>query len=259
MGAITATDLTEAKAGLDTTGYHVFENLLSDDEVARFQGAIDALAGERRPGTTTLMGALALDALFVELVQHPVAVELMDHLLGPEFLLSGNTVMIIGPGSKAQPLHNDQAYVPPPWAHPVTANIVWMIDDFTAENGGTLAVPGSHRIDIPNPRGIRTREEWWEEPELSAPLADAITVTGPAGSALVFEGRLWHAGGGNATTDQWRRGVHTYYCRPHLRQQVNWSLSLARDQLEAAPQPLRRLLGLDPYCGVIGLPASARP
>ncbi len=46
-------------------------------------------------------------------------------------------------------LHADQGYVLPPWNGPLVANLAWMLDDFTADNGATLVVPGSH---LPNGR-----------------------------------------------------------------------------------------------------------
>jgi ectoine hydroxylase-related dioxygenase (phytanoyl-CoA dioxygenase family) len=60
-----------------------------------------------------------------------------------------------------------------------------MIDAFTAENGGTRVVPGTHRFRHPPPIS------------LAQPLAhhpDERLVTGAAGSVLILNGHLWHSG-----------------------------------------------------------------
>lgn len=63
--------------------------------------------------------------------------------------------------------------------------LLWMIDDFTVENGATRVVPRSHVWTRPLPKA------------LAQPLAhhpEEIVVTGAAGSVLVFNGHLLHSG-----------------------------------------------------------------
>ena len=58
-----------------------------------------------------------------------------------------------------------------------------------------------------------------------------VAGVGPAGTALVFDGRIWHGTGANTTADQYRSGVLTYFCRPWLRPQENYTLSTHPDVL----------------------------
>jgi ectoine hydroxylase-related dioxygenase (phytanoyl-CoA dioxygenase family) len=51
-----------------------------------------------------------------------------------------------------------------------------------------------------------------------------------------MDGRIWHQAGPNSTGDQRRVGVQTYFCRPHMRQQTVFHLSLPQDVLERAKQ-----------------------
>src|SRR5205814_506285 len=108
------------------------------------------------------------------------------------------------------------------------ANIVWMLDDFTVENGATRIVPGSHR-----------KGRW---PMLGEDV-DAIPITGRAGSALCFEARTWQQTGPNVTTDQYRHALLTYFCRPWIRQQENLTVSLRPDVVAGASQRFRELVG----------------
>ena len=61
----------------------------------------------------------------------------------------------------------------------------------------------------------------------------------PCGSARKY--------GANVTADQRRVGILAYYCRPFLRSQENWFVSLSKAVLETAPARLRQLLGWDHY------------
>jgi ectoine hydroxylase-related dioxygenase (phytanoyl-CoA dioxygenase family) len=62
---------------------------------------------------------------------------------------------------------------------------LWMLDDFTPENGSTRVIPGSHRIARPLAR------------DFAQPLArhpNERIICGYAGSVLMFNGYLWHSG-----------------------------------------------------------------
>ena len=55
----------------------------------------------------------------------------------------------IGPGARAQMLHREEGlfpFFPVPRPNLILASM-WAINDFTADNGATLRVPGSHRWD----------------------------------------------------------------------------------------------------------------
>jgi ectoine hydroxylase-related dioxygenase (phytanoyl-CoA dioxygenase family) len=67
--------------------------------------------------------------------------------------------------------------------HVVTA--LWLLDDFTPDNGATQVVPGSHRLAKGSPRPM-------QQPESRHP--DQKLVLAEAGSVLVFNGHLWHGG-----------------------------------------------------------------
>ena len=259
MRARLTKDTAEARADLDTLGYCLIKGALSAAEVADYKARAGALAG-KSGGVMNLIGR---DEHFLELVQHPAALTFADYQLGPDFLLSGSNAIIQRPGAPAQRLHNDQAYVPPPWTYPLTMNIVWMLDDFTAANGGTRLIPGSHLRNVAVDRGIRSFEDWLTDPTYVTAAGEetcdlpnpVIAVEAPAGTALIMDGRIWHQAGPNSTESERRHGVQTYFCRPHMRQQTAFHLSLPQDVLDRAQQSplLRRLLGFETYYGVIGV------
>jgi ectoine hydroxylase-related dioxygenase (phytanoyl-CoA dioxygenase family) len=244
-------DPAAARADLDRLGYCLLDGALTGGQVRHYKESLVTAAGK----TSGVMNLLGRAPAFLDLVQHPAALEFADYQLGPDFLLSGSNAIIQRPGAPAQRLHNDQAYVPPPWHFPLTMNIVWMLDDFTAANGGTRVVPKSHLVNVAANRGIRSYEQWLQDPQFTQPLGAAIAVEAPAGTALIMDGRIWHQAGPNSTSDESRHGVQTYYCRPHMRQQTVFHLSLPPAVLKHARETplLRRLLGFDTYYGVIGI------
>ena len=87
-----------------------------------------------------------------DLALHPAIAALNDAVLGPycaRYQLSSAAAITIGPGETMQELHRDDLVYP--LAHPnerqSVITVIWALTDFTAGNGATLVVPGSHRWD----------------------------------------------------------------------------------------------------------------
>jgi hypothetical protein len=260
-------DLSHAKADIDRHGFALLDAALSNDEVRVARDRlVEVAASEREGGAALLFDAGRSQSVnvlvnkgqpFIGMVEHPAGLALMKHILGEHLLLSNAAALIKGPGGPAQIVHSDQTYIPEPWPHPCTANIIWMLDDFYDANGATQVVPGSHLEEVNPPGGDYTKNadpyspptsDYTQDPDLDTrPRPETMPVEAPAGTALVFDGRLWHCGGANTTADQRRHGVSTYFCKPYIRQQENFFRSIDADVLAQASPALRRLLGYDPY------------
>lgn len=143
-------------------------------------------------------------------------------------LLSSFTANIAAPGGVAMDLHSDQMYAPLGTGHPLVVNVMWMLSDFTAANGATRVVPGSHRFEDPV-AWLRRR-------------GPSIAAEGAAGTALIFDGRVLHGTGANVS-DAPRYGLLSYYCQPFVRQQENFMLSLDPAVRASASPELLALLG----------------
>ena len=234
------TDLDRARADLDRLGFCRIAGALPAGEVARVRRRlVEQAAAELDRGVGYLDSGGANQRVwnlpnkgreFLDLAVHPLALEVMRHLLGERFLLSSLTANIAGPGGTPMVLHQDEGFIPfPQPAYPLVANIAWLLDDVTDANGGTRFVPGSHL---------------WDEPLAAEtdPPTPTVAAEGPAGTAVVFDGRIWHGTGANRT-DAKRHVLLAYYCRPFVRQQENPVLSMSPD-VEANLSPaVRRLLG----------------
>lgn len=239
-------DLEDAKHELDELGYCIVPGVLGKAEVSALKQRLgDQALGESARGVATRDGGAGVPnqrvwmllnkgRVFRDLMLLPIVDELMGHLLGPDYLLSSLTANIAHPGGEAMGLHTDQGYVGFPTPVPVVANIAWMLDDFTDANGGTRVVPASHS------RPFDADE---------AATVQSIAASGPAGSILCFDGRLWHGTGANRTTAP-RHALLSYHCRPFVRQQENFTYGLDPAIRESERPALLERLGFGTWAGL---------
>lgn len=232
-------------AQVEADGYVVIEDLVGADQIAEIRAA---LAPHFTPhtgrnnfegfGTRRLYAVLEKTFACNGLVEHPVILALLDRILEPNYLLSQLQAIDILPGEAAQPLHHDDAFYPVPRPRaPLGAATIFAIDDFTAENGATVVIPGSHR---------------WDD-RVPGPDDRARPAVMKAGSVLFFVGTLWHGGGANRSAGG-RLCVTAQYCAPWCRQQENFALSVSRARVKQCSEHIRRLLGYSihpPFMGFV--------
>ena len=235
----------EAISHLDEDGYVVLEGALPPDQANELRDRSAELIAEERTSGHAEEGRgreIYLDGksqrvwnlvnkgrIYEEMIQHPQVLELQEHLLGDNCILSSFTVNLIGPGSPAGRLHFD-APLPDKPSAPFTANTIYVLDDFTPENGATWVVPGSYR------RGYG--------PEPEKEYGDAIQLGAHKGDIVVFHGATWHRSGANRTERE-RMILLGFFCRSFIRPQHD-QFRLARSEVvERAKPTLKRLLGFD--------------
>jgi ectoine hydroxylase-related dioxygenase (phytanoyl-CoA dioxygenase family) len=244
---IDATQLAGYMKQLDEKGYFIIENFLSKEKCNEIKDAVYPQF-EYESGRNNFEGfkTQRLYATFEktlvcnDLVDDPLALNVLDQLFHPNYLLSQLQVINILPGEVQQPLHYDDAFydVPRP-RKPLGAATIFAIDDFTEENGATVIIPESHT--------------WGDERPLAYNDPRQVPVVMPAGSMLFFTGTLWHGGGANKT-DKSRLCVTAQYCDSWLRQQENYSLSISRETVKQCSEHIQRLLGYSihaPFAGFV--------
>lgn len=148
----------------------------------------------------------------------------------PDIRVGVAQVIQIGPGEAEQPLHRDDfAFF---WEHTPTSGearlqVMVAITDFTADNGATRVIPGSHK---------------WDDERMPT-LEETIQAEMKAGSALLFIGSTYHGGGANRTSDQWRTGLTMTYDLAQVRQEENMYLALPTEVVKTFTEELQALLG----------------
>jgi len=223
---------------LEQQGCVVIENILDDTRhrlleaeicpllaaAALCQGNFYGFATKRQSGLIAKSAACRLMSV------EPAILAIMDEFLLKScraYQLNLTQAIQIGPGEPQQLIHADDLMFS--FEHPgreAMINCMWAVDDFTAENGATLLVPGSHkwpRDRVPQPHEIMQGQM-------------------PKGSVLIYFGSLLHAGGANCT-DRPRTGVVISYSLGWLRQAENQYLAVPPKIARTLPEELQRLLG----------------
>jgi ectoine hydroxylase-related dioxygenase (phytanoyl-CoA dioxygenase family) len=238
---------------IERDGYTIVEDAIEPDLIAASRDAIRRLESELdvRPRDTAAEGhstkriynLLAKDPVFRAMPVHPRVLPVVEQILDRGCLLSGMTAIDIGPGEDAQPMHGDDLVMSAHLARPhppMMITSMWALTDFTAANGGTLFIPGSHL--------------WSATPFSGSPPTDfeVQPLEMPAGSVMIFHGSLWHGGGPNTTADEWRLGVNVQYCPGFVRQQQNPYLGIPPETAATFDDRLLTLLGYRLYKGIMG-------
>jgi ectoine hydroxylase-related dioxygenase (phytanoyl-CoA dioxygenase family) len=140
---------------LDQAGYLVLDGFMSADLLEGLRRRIDELFAEegqqagsefkQEPNARRLANLVNKGEIFERAIAQPELLACVQHVLGPRFKLSSLNARAADPMSDcSQPLHADSGAVADEQGSWV-CNSVWMLDDFTAENGAIRMVPGSHR------------------------------------------------------------------------------------------------------------------
>lgn len=193
-------------------GYCIIERAVDPALIARINadltprfGATPMCQGNFYGPSTKRFGALLTRAPeTAKLVMHERAFAIVEAALLPwcdRIALNLTQAIEIHPSALAQAPHRDQDM----WGGPkgtleYLVNVMWPLDPFTRENGGTRLWPSSH-VD---PDVVDMDE------------ADAIVPRLMPGDALIFLGSTLHGGGGNLTAIP-RRGIVVSYCLGWLK------------------------------------------
>lgn len=218
----------EEKAFLDENGYLPLADLLSPQQVQSMRNRMEAIIAEEgdalgsefttEPGTVRFANLVNKGAEFEICYTHPRVLAAIAHVLQNDLKLSSLNGRFAEPGEGLQALHADWRGAVAPGDYQV-CNSIWLLDDFTPENGSTRVVPGSQRSG-------QTPQEALEDPR--APHPDQVQLIAPAGTVVIFNSHTWHGGTLNRT-DDYRRAIHSYFCRRHHPQQTDQRQHLTPD------------------------------
>jgi ectoine hydroxylase-related dioxygenase (phytanoyl-CoA dioxygenase family) len=232
---------------LTNDGYVILERVLGDAELAALKAALAPFEADRPMGRNDFEGERSQrvyslagkGAPFLALAEHPRVLRLLDALLEKNFLLSNLQSIRLHPGETPQAWHTDDAFYPSPRPRgPQGLSSIWAIEDFTADNGATEVIPGSHRWGMEHPDDIEH---------------DVVKAVMPAGSVIVFQAGTWHRGGGNASKGT-RLAISPQYCQPWLRQQESQLLIVPPERARACSPRMRAMLGYSihpPFLGQV--------
>jgi Phytanoyl-CoA dioxygenase (PhyH) len=230
---------------LDRDGYCILPGLMSTALVEQLRARVEELfasEGDRagielrqESGARWLTNLVDKGQIFAQPIVMDLILESVAHVLGADFKLSCLSLRDPAPNEGgSQPLHVDMGLLPDA-SGPLMCNTVWMLDDFTPENGAMRVVPGSHKWG-------RRPEEAIDDP--NAIHSDEVLLTGKAGDVVVVNASVWHGGRPNRTSGM-RRAMHGFYVRHDVPQHLCPKRRLSEDTQARLGPEVRQILALD--------------
>ena len=256
-------DLDEAKHHLDEFGVCIVKNAFSHKEVEVMDERLkEQFAGEEKNELGSKVrgdegyGVKSSDEekvsrlvwnlinkgdCFIPLINHPKIYPLIEHIIGEKIILCSMGAHMNGSDNEKMPLHQDQwPLVPHPLDFSVMANTMVLVSDNSPENGGTRLIPGSHKwpkIDYKTANSSKYQEM-------------AKSITAPKGSAIVWEGRVWHGNGLNRSGTV-RSNISIAYLQSWIRPQENSQYSIKEEIIPKLSDKQKEILGFTPF-GTLG-------
>lgn len=236
--------LAQTVEALTYVGYEVVTDVFGAAELAGIReamfsarDAIRADVGEERLERAGELGVLRLmvkyEPSLLHVLEKPEMLAIVDATVSPTAILHLQNGFILPsfargsvPVTFQTTFHRDfprhlRGYV-------ASVNCLLTVDEFSAENGGTLVVPGTHQLA--------------EKPSDGYLERNAVPVEAPAGSLIVFDSSLWHAAGANVSGRD-RLGINHQFTRSFIKQQIDYVRALGDDLFQALPDRTQQLLG----------------
>jgi ectoine hydroxylase-related dioxygenase (phytanoyl-CoA dioxygenase family) len=239
-----ATWLTQVLEGLRHHGYAIVTNVLDEGFIAetrsamyRTRDAIVADVGAERLERAKELGVLRLmmkyEPFFYRYLEIPEMLQVVDATVSKTAILhlqNGFVLPSLDPENTPKVFQN-QFHMDFPRVldgYLASINVMFAIDAFTAENGGTLGVAGTHqKVTKPNTAFLE---------------ANAFPVECPGGSMFLFDSTLWHAAGRNESGAD-RLAINHQFTRSWIKQQLDYVRALGAETIEELPDRTQQLLG----------------
>jgi ectoine hydroxylase-related dioxygenase (phytanoyl-CoA dioxygenase family) len=241
---VTDSVLTEqSNAELDQKGYTLLPGLIGDEWLESLRRRLEKLWEEEgslagmeeggEPGTRRLAALVDKGQEFDRIYTHPKILALVYKVIGRDFKLSILNARDALPGQGHQELHTDSSDEYDGRFH--ACNTIWLLDDFTEENGCTRLVPGTHRAKLP---GDVLKD-------VMAPHPEEEHLVAPAGTVAVFNSNIWHGGTINQTKGQKRRALHCYFTARENRQYLDQREYIRNETWERISPAARYILDVE--------------
>lgn len=113
---------------------------------------------------------------------------------------------------------------------PIMLNALILLDDFTIENGATMLLPNSHKVE--------------DKPIDELFKRDCIRAVGKKGDILLFNSNVWHCSAPN-DTDQSRRAIPMTFSKSCIKQMFDYTKSIETECMYNFSDEMKQLLGFD--------------
>lgn len=187
----------EQRILFESNGYLTFPNALTNEELKRVRAAAEraeqtwrddtSRPGIRSAALEQVQSPIEYDDALLELLWHLKVFPTIREIVGEDVMMIDNDYFITPP--KTPSTHAN-------WHHDVgmrgvyhprsvlMVKVFYLLTDVNADSGGTAMIPGSHRF----PEGFQ-----FPNPQHPKDMPGAVQMTGKAGTAYLFNGRIYHA------------------------------------------------------------------
>jgi ectoine hydroxylase-related dioxygenase (phytanoyl-CoA dioxygenase family) len=220
-------------------GYVLLPDLLSRQEATEARNLILELAQqERQAGKLVvqgvkerLYGLIYKSDILAKLAQDKLILAVIEAILGEDIILGGFSAHILHPGATRMGVHVDYPYwamsSPFPKEPILEIQVIWMMEDFTADNGAPLFAP--------NTQNFATK------PDFDQFEQTAQKITGTAGTAIISHGLCWHDTSTNSS-DRPRVSLLGNYTPQYIHPLENNLFDFQREAMDHFSPRLKRLL-----------------
>ena len=196
-------------AAIAEQGYTILENVFTKERAESFcqrireveASTLQPLEPDETEADSSFFrtaGLLRLDPMFRSVPIDPDVCQVVEGVLGQDFLISTYSGIDLKPNSdNIQPLHPDDALIPVsrPHERPIGCTAMWVVTDFNEGTGGTRLLPGSHR----EPLDLLFQQD-------SPRMQETIQPDMKPGTVLIFDHALFHGAASNPS-DEFRLGL----------------------------------------------------
>ena len=249
----------EAKNELDERGYAVLPGLIDDkwlaalrerfEDICDQEGVAAGIEVTQEAGARRLSDLVNKGEVFDRVYTNPTVLAAIHHVIGRDFKLSSLNARDALPGEGHQKLHPD-------WFTDDNSkdydgrfhvcNSIWLLDDFTEDNGCTRFVPGTHLGQHPDMwQALRTPLGQHPDSVVMAAHPKEEHLVASAGSVAVFNSHIWHGGTLNRTKDSKRRALHCYFTAREHEQQLNQREYIRYETWKRISRAARHILDVD--------------
>lgn len=202
---------------------------------------------------------VARGKIFEDLAEDPRVLALCEQFLKPGYLLTASQAINIRPGETPQPIHSDDAFYTVPRPRPaISLSTIVAVDAFTADNGGTEIIPGSHTWSDQQLQGLYDKGLDVDAPANPDYVRQLVPAKMPARGCIVFLGTLMHRGGANRSTAP-RLAFSNQYCEPWARTQENFFLGIPPSLAREMSPRVQQLLGYSIWPPFMGQITASHP
>ena len=264
-------DIEQGKRDLEQFGYAIHRDALSPEQVVKLRERLEEQAELELEGGVGAYGLAGFNSeltigspapavvpayqqvtflplkgeVFRDLLTLPLAHAYVEHVMeGTAYCLATMAGLIVRKGAAEMVTHIDQQPIPFMTGRPTGLNIMFCLSDFEEDMGATRFAPGSHKGPPPELRFDAAGHPLPGDREM-------VPAVAPAGSAILFESRVWHTQGA-ATSEKTRYSVGTNYVMHFLKPGENYPASMPDEIYLSLDDLQKRVLGFEAVHGYGG-------